>query len=56
VNKEEIIYWLSAVIGFVAKDQIRTEQIAGKSIVEVIDLAKAEANKAVSGSEDLMNK
>jgi hypothetical protein len=53
--KEKIVFGLKCLAELVANDQIRVDDIKDKSTAEIIELAEAEANKAVAGAAELKN-
>lgn len=52
-TKERVIYVLKALLELVENDQVRASEIANLTTAEIIELAEAEAAKAVENSEKL---
>lgn len=52
--KEKAVYYLKTLIELIENDQVRADRISGLTADEVIELAEAEAAKAVEESEKLM--
>jgi hypothetical protein len=52
-NKERAIFVLRSLIELIENDRVRVGEISNLTADEIIDLAEAEASKAVEGSEAL---
>ena len=54
-TKERASFVLKMLLELVENDRVRADQIEGLTSDEIIELAEAEAAKAVQGSQDLID-
>lgn len=52
-TKERVIFILKSLLELVENDRVRVDEIKNMTTEQILDLAEAEANKAVEGSERL---
>jgi hypothetical protein len=54
MSKEEILYWLNVIVQLVQQDRIRADEIVGKTLIELVELARTEWDRA-QGEVDKLN-
>ena len=52
-SKERVIFLLKSLLELVENDQVRSDQIANLTTTEILELAEAEADKAVQNARRL---
>lgn len=53
--KEQAIFFLKSLIELIENDHVRAEQLQGLTVEQVLEMAETEANKAVEGSQKLID-